>query len=160
MCRSVSRCCLRVYDMSRGHHGRVSWPRAVRIHCTVGRGRKKCEQLPRGWLDAQVRRSLHQQHMMSARDSTNRRSQLRLSQSISSTTRACVQFSTKLYIWLRTTLNQSGLATTALFLCISDRCMTMAELATFAEDNGDATDYTYGEDPNEGSTWDAHRIFG
>ncbi|CAM9203672.1 unnamed protein product [Ectocarpus sp. 12 AP-2014] len=40
------------------------------------------------------------------------------------------------------------------------RCMTMAELATFADDNGDATDYTYGEDPNEGSTWDAHRIFG
>lgn len=38
--------------------------------------------------------------------------------------------------------------------------MTMAELATFAEENGDATDYTYGEDPNEGSTWDAHRIFG
>lgn len=41
-----------------------------------------------------------------------------------------------------------------------DRCMTMAELALAAEDNGDATDYTYGEDPNEASTWDAHRIFG
>lgn len=42
----------------------------------------------------------------------------------------------------------------------SDRCMTMAELALVAENNGDATDYTYGTDPNEGSTWDAHRIFG
>lgn len=41
-----------------------------------------------------------------------------------------------------------------------DRCMAMAELALVAEDNGDATDYTYGEDPNEASTWDAHRIFG
>lgn len=40
------------------------------------------------------------------------------------------------------------------------RCMTMAELALIAERNGDATDYSYGEDPNEGSTWDAHRIFG
>ena len=40
------------------------------------------------------------------------------------------------------------------------RCMTMAELALGAEDNGDATDYTYGEDPNEASTWDAHRVFG
>ena len=38
--------------------------------------------------------------------------------------------------------------------------MTMAELALGAEDNGDATDYTYGEDPNEASTWDAHRVFG
>ncbi|CAM9276828.1 unnamed protein product [Hapterophycus canaliculatus] len=40
------------------------------------------------------------------------------------------------------------------------RCMTMAELALEAENNGDATDFTYGEDPYEGSTWDAHRIFG
>lgn len=36
----------------------------------------------------------------------------------------------------------------------------MAELALEAEINGDATDYTYGDDPNEGSTWDAHRILG
>lgn len=43
---------------------------------------------------------------------------------------------------------------------IGGRCMTMAELALAAESNGDATDYTYGEDPNEGSTWDAHRIHG
>ncbi|CAM9408980.1 unnamed protein product [Discosporangium mesarthrocarpum] len=40
------------------------------------------------------------------------------------------------------------------------RCMSMAELALSAEDNGDATDFTYGEDLNKGSTWDAHRIFG
>ncbi|CAM9494096.1 unnamed protein product [Scytosiphon promiscuus] len=40
------------------------------------------------------------------------------------------------------------------------RCMTMAELALEADFNGDATDFTYGEDPNEGSTWDAHRILG
>ncbi|CAM9684713.1 unnamed protein product [Pylaiella littoralis] len=45
-------------------------------------------------------------------------------------------------------------------LPLSDRCMTMAELALVADINGDATDYTYGEDPNEGSTWDAQRIFG
>ncbi len=38
--------------------------------------------------------------------------------------------------------------------------MTMAELALEAENNGEATDYTYGDDPNKGSTWDAHRVFG
>lgn len=40
------------------------------------------------------------------------------------------------------------------------RCMSMSELALWAEDNGDATDYTYGLDPNNANTWDAHRIFG
>ncbi|CAM9607255.1 unnamed protein product, partial [Sphacelaria rigidula] len=44
--------------------------------------------------------------------------------------------------------------------CSGDRCVTMAELALAAESNGDATDYTYGDDPNEGSTWDAHRVYG
>jgi hypothetical protein len=38
--------------------------------------------------------------------------------------------------------------------------MSMSELALWAEDNGDATDYTYGLDPNNANTWDAHRIFG
>jgi hypothetical protein len=33
------------------------------------------------------------------------------------------------------------------------RCMTMAELALWAQDNGDATDYTYGDDPNNFLTW-------
>lgn len=40
------------------------------------------------------------------------------------------------------------------------RCMSMSELATWAVDNGDATSYTYGKDPNKPHTWDAHRIFG
>jgi hypothetical protein len=40
------------------------------------------------------------------------------------------------------------------------RCMPMAELATWATSNGDATDYRYGEDPNNALTWDAHRIHG
>lgn len=40
------------------------------------------------------------------------------------------------------------------------RCMTMKELALFAENNGDATTYTYGADPNEPRTWDADRIHG
>ena len=40
------------------------------------------------------------------------------------------------------------------------RCLTQYELAQWAEDNGDATDYTYGLDPNNPKTWDAHRIHG
>lgn len=40
------------------------------------------------------------------------------------------------------------------------RSLTMAELATFATDNGDATQYTYGADPNNPLTWDGNRIFG
>lgn len=40
------------------------------------------------------------------------------------------------------------------------RCMTMAELALWAEDNGDATEYTYGLDPNNPFTWDANRVLG
>lgn len=40
------------------------------------------------------------------------------------------------------------------------RCMTMREMALWAESNGDATSYTYGEDPNEARTWDAERIHG
>ena len=40
------------------------------------------------------------------------------------------------------------------------KCLTMAELAQVAEDNGDATSYTYGADPNNAHTWDAHRVMG
>ena len=40
------------------------------------------------------------------------------------------------------------------------RCMSMAQLAEIANDNGDATALTYGADPNKAATWDAHRIFG
>lgn len=40
------------------------------------------------------------------------------------------------------------------------RCLTMYELAQWAEDNGDATDFTYGLDPNNAKTWDGHRIHG
>lgn len=36
----------------------------------------------------------------------------------------------------------------------------MAELALVSENKGDATDLSYGGDPNKGSTWDAHRVFG
>lgn len=40
------------------------------------------------------------------------------------------------------------------------RCLTMFELAEWAELNGDATQYTYGLDPNNPYTWDAHRVHG
>lgn len=40
------------------------------------------------------------------------------------------------------------------------RCMSMSEQAIWADKNGDATDYTYGADPNNPYTWDAHRVFG
>ena len=40
------------------------------------------------------------------------------------------------------------------------RCMSMSEQAVWADKNGDATDYTYGNDPNNYYTWDAHRVFG
>ena len=40
------------------------------------------------------------------------------------------------------------------------RCMSMNELAMWKENNGDATDFTYGMDPNKVSTWDGHRIHG
>ena len=40
------------------------------------------------------------------------------------------------------------------------QCLSMAELALAANDNGDATDYTYGVDPNNPRTWDGHRIYG
>jgi hypothetical protein len=40
------------------------------------------------------------------------------------------------------------------------RCLTMYELAEWAENNGDATEYTYGLDPNNPLTWDAHRVHG
>ena len=40
------------------------------------------------------------------------------------------------------------------------RCMTMAELALWANDNGDATQYVYGSDPNNPYTWDYSRIHG
>jgi hypothetical protein len=40
------------------------------------------------------------------------------------------------------------------------RCMSMNELAEWADDNGDATEYSYGLDPNNPATWDGHRVFG
>lgn len=40
------------------------------------------------------------------------------------------------------------------------RCMTMAELALWANDNGDATEYEYGSDPNNPLTWDSDRVHG
>lgn len=40
------------------------------------------------------------------------------------------------------------------------RCMSMSEHAIWADKNGDATSYTYGDDPNNHFTWDAHRVFG
>jgi hypothetical protein len=40
------------------------------------------------------------------------------------------------------------------------RCLTQYELAQWAEDNGDATEFTYGLDPNNPLTWDGHRIHG
>lgn len=40
------------------------------------------------------------------------------------------------------------------------RCMSMADLATFATVNGDATPYTYGADPNNKATWDARGVYG
>ena len=39
-------------------------------------------------------------------------------------------------------------------------CMSMSELATVAEENGDATAYTYGATPNDAYTWDADRVYG
>ena len=39
-------------------------------------------------------------------------------------------------------------------------CMNMKQLALWAENNGDATSYTYGEDPNKASTWDAALVHG
>lgn len=40
------------------------------------------------------------------------------------------------------------------------RCLTMYELAEWAENNGDATEFTYGKDPNNPYTWDGHRVHG
>lgn len=40
------------------------------------------------------------------------------------------------------------------------RCMTMAELALWADKNGDATEYVYGSDPNNFATWDHDRVHG
>jgi len=40
------------------------------------------------------------------------------------------------------------------------QCKSMMELALIANDNGDATDFTYGSDPNNYDTWDGHRIHG
>ncbi|KAJ1438772.1 hypothetical protein B484DRAFT_412784 [Ochromonadaceae sp. CCMP2298] len=40
------------------------------------------------------------------------------------------------------------------------RCQTMAELALWAQSNGDATEYQYGSDPNEVATWDYDRVHG
>mmetsp|Transcript_30179 Transcript_30179/g.52157 ORF Transcript_30179/g.52157 Transcript_30179/m.52157 type:complete len:689 (+) Transcript_30179:238-2304(+) len=39
------------------------------------------------------------------------------------------------------------------------QCLSMAELAIKATSNGDAAATTYGSDPNDGGTWDAHRLF-
>lgn len=38
--------------------------------------------------------------------------------------------------------------------------MSVAELALVANNNGDATDYTYGANPNNPLTWDGNRIYG
>jgi hypothetical protein len=40
------------------------------------------------------------------------------------------------------------------------RCMSMAELAYWADDNGDATEIVYGSDYNDFMTWDYDRIHG
>ena len=40
------------------------------------------------------------------------------------------------------------------------RCLSMFELAQAATVNGDAAGFSYGLDPNNANTWDAHRIFG
>ena len=40
------------------------------------------------------------------------------------------------------------------------RCMSMYELAIWANKNGDATEYTYGINPNNPYTWDGQQIFG
>jgi hypothetical protein len=40
------------------------------------------------------------------------------------------------------------------------RCMSMSELALWSSSNGDATDYKYGNDANDASTWDGQRIHG
>ncbi len=40
------------------------------------------------------------------------------------------------------------------------RCLSMRQLSWESNDNGDATDYVYGTDPNNFATWDADRIFG
>lgn len=40
------------------------------------------------------------------------------------------------------------------------RCMTMAELALWADRNGDATQYEYGSDVNDFATWDHDRVHG
>lgn len=40
------------------------------------------------------------------------------------------------------------------------RCLSMASLAAYATDNGDATPFTYGLDPNNPATWDASKVFG
>lgn len=40
------------------------------------------------------------------------------------------------------------------------KCLSMRELALWREDNGDATSFTYGLDPNEARTWDADLIHG
>lgn len=40
------------------------------------------------------------------------------------------------------------------------RCLSMFELAQYSVINGDATQFTYGLDPNNHMTWDGHRIRG
>lgn len=40
------------------------------------------------------------------------------------------------------------------------RCLSMTNLALLALNNGDATSFTYGTDPNNPFTWDGGRIFG
>jgi hypothetical protein len=39
-------------------------------------------------------------------------------------------------------------------------CMNMAQLALWSNKNGDATDYTYGSDPNNPITWDSDKVHG
>lgn len=40
------------------------------------------------------------------------------------------------------------------------RCLAMTSLAEFARDNGDPTPHTYGANPNNPATWDAHMVAG
>lgn len=155
MCRFISWSCVRVHDMPRGHHGRVSRPRAVRFITYIQfRGAREgmhgsspakqstysitvgCTR-PRNSLAAHPKFGQHESILIHL---THSRELVKAVNSVS------VLFRPRRYL--------------VCFVSLSDRCMTMAELALVAEINGDATDYTYGGDPSEGSTWDAHRIFG
>lgn len=40
------------------------------------------------------------------------------------------------------------------------QCLPMGQLANFAKNNGDATPFTYGQNPNEPLTWDSNSVYG